>query len=208
MTRLFCLFCVIAALIAAGTASHAQTQTWTNIGYIDLEKRGHMRWDNRLEITPEAIIFTPAGGQPVRILKSRIVELRYGKAATAPPQLFSGSPCYYALELGLLPVTAVAKAIHHPEHEHIGIIVSNPRVPRFRAGLSFGADKASYQSILAALKQGTTAPLLVSEHDSVHLPPDLDRQITSHENEYMVAGPLPEIIWQIVFRKKKAGNRQ
>jgi len=196
------LFCLIAALLAAGAAGHAQTQTWTHIGYIDLEKSGRIRWDNRLEVTPDAVIFTPARGQPVRIPKDRIVELRYGRAATSPPQLLSGSPCYYPVELALLPVSVLAKAFHHPEHQHIGIVASNPRVPRYRVGLSFQADKASYQAILAALKQGTTAPLLVSERDSAHVSAELDRQITTHENEYMVADPLPDIVWQIALRKR------
>ena len=158
-------------------------RTWTRIKFNDLDHLEKSRWDNRLEVGPDAIVFTPHGSHhPVRILKSRIVQLRYGRAVFRngywePSDYFTDlhQPIDYVGRVVFSPIFVVSVAtypFHHPTPHYIGIVYSSPCMSQGRvAGLAFEADKKTYREILIALQQGVSAPLLVDKNDASRVPP-------------------------------------
>lgn len=173
--------------------SSAEAQSWDHIRYYDLSKKGQLRWNSQLEITGDTITFIPHGGPHVIIPKKDIVELRYGKAAAYKeiPSI-CGLMEAYTVGLPIVVPLQIFSLFHHPAQHQIGIIFSDShainRVRRL-SGISFQADARNYREILAALQEGATASLLVTEHDHARIPAKIPTTTAAQKNTYMDVYP-------------------
>ena len=173
--------------------SFSEAQSWDHIRYYDLSKKGRLRWNSQLEVTEDTITFMPHGGPRVIIPKKDIVELRYGKTATYKeiPSI-CGTMEAYTVGLPFVITFGIFNLIHHPPQHEIGIIFADShaiyRAKRL-SGINFQADAKTYRAILAALQQGTTASLLVNEHDLARIPAEMPTTLATQQNTYIDVYP-------------------
>src|SRR4051794_10201681 len=172
----------IALFLCFSTIGYAQGNTFNKVRYnggsisttTDSES-----WDNKLNVSSDAITFTMKAGQSVSIPPKTVSSISYGQEAHRRVGTAIGI-AVFSLGLGAL------FALHKTKLHYIGLTYAD--ADGKSQGLLLQGDKSNFRAILVALQGVTGAPISVSEKERSEVPAGLVANSTKPVEETKPTG--------------------
>jgi hypothetical protein len=175
----------LAVFLSCAVLSYAKGNTFTKVRYNGGSVASAVNpkdWNNKLTITPEAILLELKDQQRVEIAPKSVTTISYGQEAHRRVGTM------IALAILVAPV-ALFGLFHKTRLHFIGVQYKTQDGKS--GGLLLQADKDNYRAMLVALQGVTGAPISVAEKEREYLPVGVTANVTRDSDESKVATKTP-----------------
>src|ERR1035438_1532816 len=155
---------ILVLLLTCSFLAYAQGNSFTKVRYNGgsvASKVNAKDWNNKLTVTPEAIVLVLKDKQRVEIPSKSVTSLSYGQEAHRRVGTM------IALAILVAPV-ALFGLLHKTRLHYIGIQYNLPDGKT--GGILLQGDKSNYRAMLVALQGVANVPVSVSEKDRGFVP--------------------------------------
>ncbi len=157
--------------------AHAQGNTFDKVRYNGGSISTTVKpddWDNKLNVTSEAIVLALKDGQSISINPKDVVSLSYGQEAHRRVGTAVGL-AVISLGIGAL------SALHKTKLHYIGINFTDKDGKK--QGVLLQGDKGNFRAILVALQGVTGVPISVGDKDRNEIPAGVTTQVAKSADE-------------------------